>query len=163
MAINLIHITFTINGRKTVKMVRPSLLLIDLIREELKLKGTKPGCLEGECGACTVLVNGVAINSCLYPAVNIDGKEVITIEGISSPVQPIHPVQQKMLDHGAIQCGFCSCGIALSIIAFGDQCRKDGIKPTRLDVKKSLAGHLCRCTGYIKIIDAAEDYLSLNN
>lgn len=154
-----IQITFTVNGNKTVKSVKSSLLLIDLIRNELKLKGTKPGCLEGECGACTVLVNGAAINSCLYPAVNIDGKEVITIEGLSTPEHPIHPVQQTMLDHGAVQCGFCSSGIALSIKSYGEQCKKEGISPSRQEVKKSLEGHLCRCTGYVKIIDAAEEYL----
>ena len=160
MSDNVTQISFIINGAKTVKKVKSSILLIDLIRDELKLKGTKPGCLEGECGACAVLVNGEAINSCLYPAVNIDGKELITIEGLGTSQQPIHPVQQSMLDHGAVQCGFCSCGIALSIKAFGDQCKKEGIKPTRQDAKKSLEGHLCRCTGYVKIIDAAEDYLT---
>ncbi|MBI4945680.1 MAG: (2Fe-2S)-binding protein [Bacteroidetes bacterium] len=159
MTDNLTQISFTINGKKSVKWVKSSLMLIDFIRDELKLKGTKPGCLEGECGACTVLVNGDAINSCLYPAVKTDGKDVVTIEGLSVPGQPIHPVQQTMLDHGAVQCGFCSCGIALSIKSYGDRCKKEGIKPSRQDVKKSLEGHLCRCTGYIKIIDAAVDYI----
>lgn len=156
----LITISFTINGKNLTKQLKPSLLLIDLIRDVLKLKGTKPGCLEGECGACTVLVNGVAINSCLYLAVNIHGKELTTIEGLSSVLSPLHPIQEKMLEHGAVQCGFCSCGIVLSTKAFSDECRKEGKKPTRQEVKKSLEGHLCRCTGYIKIIDAVEDYLT---
>ncbi|MFC2114438.1 (2Fe-2S)-binding protein, partial [Bacteroidota bacterium] len=109
-----ISISFTINGKKLSRQIRSSLLLIDLIRNDLKLKGTKPGCLEGECGACTVLVNGAAINSCLYPAVNIHRKEVITIEGLSSMDNPLHPFQEKMLEHGAVQCGFCTCGIVMT-------------------------------------------------
>lgn len=155
----LATIAFTVNGKPLTRDIRPSLLLIDLIRDELKLKGTKPGCLEGECGACTVLVDGAAVNSCLYPAVNIHGKELVTIEGLSTLQRPLHPVQEKMIEHGAVQCGFCSCGIAMTILAFGDECRREGRTPTRQDVKKSLEGHLCRCTGYIKIIDAAEDYV----
>ncbi len=155
-----ITLSFTINGEKQTKQVSPSLLLIDLIRDKLKLKGTKPGCLEGECGACTVLVNGSAINSCLYLAVNIDQKDITTIEGLSTVENPLHPIQSKMLEHGAVQCGFCSCGIVLSIKAFGDECMREGNMPTRQEVKKSLEGHLCRCTGYVKIIDAAEDYLT---
>ena len=156
----LVTISFTINGKNLTKQLKPSLLLIDLIRDILKLKGTKPGCLEGECGACTVLVNGAAVNSCLYLAVNIHGKALVTIEGLSTVERPLHPIQQKMLEHGAVQCGFCSCGIVLTIRAYSDECRKEGKIPTRQEVKKSLEGHLCRCTGYIKIIDAAEDYLT---
>ena len=155
----LVTISFAVNGENLVKQVKPSLLLIDLIRNELNLTGTKPGCHEGECGACTVLVNGKAINSCLYLAVNIHGKELTTIEGLSTVENPLHPVQQKMLEHGAVQCGFCSCGIVISTKAFGDECKKEGVVPSRQEIKKSLEGHICRCTGYIKIIDAAEDYL----
>ncbi len=153
-------IKFNVNGQEKHLRIKSSLLLIDLIRDVLKLKGTKPGCLEGECGACTVLVNGAAVNSCLYLAVNIHGKELVTIEGLSTVEHPLHPIQQKMLEHGAVQCGFCSCGIVLETKAFSDECRKEGKIPTRREVKKSLEGHLCRCTGYIKIIDAAEDYLT---
>jgi len=153
-----VTISFTINGENLTKQVKPSLLLIDLIRDDLTLKGTKPGCLEGECGACTVLVNGAAVNSCLYLAVNIHGKKLITIEGLGSAENPLHPIQEKMLEHGAVQCGFCTCGIVLTTKAFSDECKQKEIIPTRQEVKKSLEGHLCRCTGYIKIIDAVEDY-----
>lgn len=153
---NLKQITFIINGEKTVKQVKPSLLLIELIRDELKLKGTKPGCLEGECGACTVLIDNVAINSCMYLAINIEGKSITTIEGLGTIEKPLDLVQEKMLEHGAVQCGFCTSGVVLSIKAFSEKCKNDGIIPTRDEVKKSLEGHLCRCTGYIKIIDAAE-------
>ena len=153
---NLTRITFTINGEKMVKTIKPSMLLIELIRDELKLKGTKPGCLEGECGACTVIVDKAAINSCLYLAINIEGKSITTIEGLGTIDEPLDIVQEKMLDHGAVQCGFCTSGVVLSTKAFSEKCKTDGIVPSRQDVKKSLEGHLCRCTGYIKIIDAAE-------
>src|ERR1035437_9774801 len=99
MGNNLTQITFTINGEKTIRDVKPSLLLIDLIRDELKMKGTKPGCLEGECGACTVLVNGAAINSCMFLAINIEGKSVTTIEGLGTIENPLDLVQEKMLEH----------------------------------------------------------------
>ncbi len=132
------------------------MLLIDLIRDELKLKGTKPACLEGECGACTVIVNGCAINSCLYLAINVNGKEVTTVEGLGNSEVPLNKVQIKMIEHGAVQCGFCTSGIVLATTAFSDKCISEGIRPTRDEVKKSLEGNLCRCTGYVKIIDAAE-------
>ncbi len=156
----LTTIGFTINGRREKVEIPTSLLLIDLLRDVLKLKGTKPGCREGECGACTLLIDGKAINSCLYPAVNIDGKNITTIEGLSSPVNPLHPAQQKMIEHGAIQCGFCSCGIVMTAIALGDECKDAGLRPNRDEIKKGLEGHLCRCTGYVKIVDAVEDYIS---
>jgi len=150
------QITFRINKKTMTKDVKPSLLLIDLIRNNLKLKGTKPGCMEGECGACSVIVNGDAINSCLYLAINVNGKEVTTIEGLGDNENPLDNVQEKMVEHGAIQCGFCTSGIVLTTKAYSDKCIEDGVTPNREEVKKSLEGNLCRCTGYIKIIDAAE-------
>ena len=149
-------ITFTVNGREISKDIKPSTLLIDLIREDLQLKGTKPGCLEGECGACTVLVDGAAINSCLYLALNINGKDLTTIEGLSTVDNPLHPVQEELIDHGGVQCGFCTSGMALTIKATNDKFKKEGKKPSRAETAKSLEGNLCRCTGYVKIIDAAE-------
>ncbi len=153
-----IKITFTINGKQVEMTVPPSMLLIDLIREELGLKGTKPGCLEGECGACTVLVNGDPVNSCLYLAINIDRKELTTIEGLSgdSKDQPFDLVQEAMINYGAIQCGFCTPGMIMTIKAFQNECRKNNIIPDRDTIKKALAGNLCRCTGYTKIIEAVE-------
>ena len=150
------QITFKINGGSISKDVKPSLLLIDLIRDHLKLKGTKPGCLEGECGACSVIVNGDAINSCMYLAININGKEVTTIEGLGDNENPLDNVQEKMVEHGGVQCGFCTPGMVMTTKAYSDKCMAEGITPTREDVKKSLEGNLCRCTGYVKIIDAAE-------
>lgn len=153
---NLIEIKFELNGKTISRKVKPGLLLIDMIRDELKLKGTKPGCLEGECGACSVIINGDAINSCMYLAINVDGKKVTTIEGLGTQDNPLDLVQEKMLDHGAVQCGFCSSGIIMSIKAYSDKMKAAGKTPTRDEVKKSLEGNLCRCTGYVKIIDAAE-------
>jgi carbon-monoxide dehydrogenase small subunit len=149
-------ITFKINGESISKVVKPSLLLIDLIRDELKLIGTKPGCLEGECGACSVIVNGAAINSCMYLAINVDGKEITTIEGLGDHENPLDNVQEKMVEHGGVQCGFCTPGMVMTTKAYSDKCKEEGIIPTRDEVKKSLEGNLCRCTGYAKIIDAAE-------
>ena len=153
---NWIEINFVINGEKISRRVKPGLLLIDMIRDELKLKGTKPGCMEGECGACTVIIDGDAINSCMYLAINVDGKEVTTIEGLGSIENPLENVQEKMLDHGAVQCGFCTSGMVLTTKAYSDKMKSLGKTPTRDEVKKSLEGNLCRCTGYVKIIDAAE-------
>jgi len=140
------------------KVINPSLLLIDFIRDGLSLKGTKPGCLEGECGACTVLVNGSAVNSCLYLAININGKEVTTIEGLTlkDKESSLDSVQEAMIKHGAIQCGFCTPGMAISIKAFHIQCKEKKVIPSRDEIKKSLEGNLCRCTGYTKIIEAVE-------
>lgn len=150
------EITFTINEKSITMNVTLSLLLIDLIRGKLKLKGTKPGCLEGECGACSVIINGDVINSCLYLAININGKKVTTIEGLGNQTNPLHNVQEKMVEHGAVQCGFCTSGMVMATKAYSDKCIEKGITPSRGEVKKSLEGNLCRCTGYVKIIDAAE-------
>ncbi len=132
--------------------------MIDLIREELGLKGTKPGCLEGECGACSVLINGVAINSCLYLAINIDGKAITTIEGFSSEGK-LDDVQEALIQHGAVQCGFCSSGMAVTIKSMQKHYHNEKRIPVREEIQKGLEGNLCRCTGYVKIIDAAEDIL----
>ena len=148
-------ITFTINGRTVESEIRPSALLVDLIREDLGLKGTKTGCRDGQCGACTVLVDGVAINSCLYLAANVDGKALTTIEGLSDDAG-LGAVQRAIVEFGAVQCGFCTSGMIMSIEAFKRQCDADRVVPDRETIKKNLAGNLCRCTGYHKIIDAVE-------
>jgi carbon-monoxide dehydrogenase small subunit len=133
-------------------------LLIDLIREDLGLKGTKPGCRDGQCGACTVLVDGVAVNSCLYLAANIDGKELTTVEGLSGDAEDprLDSVQRAIVEFGAVQCGFCTSGMIMAIESFKRQCDADHVVPDRESIKKSLDGNLCRCTGYHKIIDAVE-------
>lgn len=159
MKTNTTNITFTINGNQAEMTIPSSMMLISLIREKIGLKGTKPGCGEGECGACTVLVDGNPINSCLYLAVNIDGKELTTVEGL-----PMHegqdatldPVQEAMVQHGGIQCGYCTPGMVMSIKAFQQHCEANRVVPDREEIKKALEGNLCRCTGYTKIIDAVE-------
>lgn len=151
-------ISFSINGEKITREIRPSLLLIDLIRDELGLKGTKPGCLEGECGACTVLVDGKGINSCMYLAVNAHEKEVITIEGLSQNGDP-EPVQEAMIRAGGIQCGFCTPGMIMAIKALQNSAGEKEIPLDRDHISKQLEGNLCRCTGYVKILNAAEKVL----
>ncbi|MBI2267791.1 MAG: (2Fe-2S)-binding protein [Armatimonadetes bacterium] len=151
------EIAFTINGRKVKTRVPPSMLLLDLIRDELSLKGTKPGCLEGECGACSVLIDGSAVNSCLYLAVNTHGKEVTTIEGLSGDGPD--PVLESLIRNGAIQCGFCSPGMAIAIKSLQNRFSSHPTLPDREMIKKGLEGNLCRCTGYVKILDAAEEVL----
>lgn len=149
-------ISFSLNGRVIEQEIASSMLLIDLIREELKLKGTKPGCLEGECGSCTVLIDGIAVNSCLYLAINVDGKSITTIEGLSRGENPLNEVQKSLVKHGAVQCGFCTSGMVMAIKSFKDRCDEENYKPDRDEIKKNLEGNICRCTGYVKIIDAAE-------
>ncbi len=158
MKSDAIQISFTINGKPMEMAITPSLLLIELLREELGLSGTKPGCLEGECGACTVLIDGEPVNSCLYLAVNVHGKEVTTIEGLSSgdPAGTLDPVQEAVIRHGGVQCGFCTPGMIMAIKAFHQHCRANRIVPDREQIKSAIAGNLCRCTGYTKIIDAVE-------
>ncbi|MBI4648482.1 MAG: (2Fe-2S)-binding protein [Bacteroidia bacterium] len=149
------EIEFTVNGAKLKRKIPCSMLLLDLIRDELSLTGTKPGCNEGECGACTVLVNGFAVNSCLYPAVNIHGKKLTTIEGMLNGTK-LDPVQEALIKYGAVQCGFCTSGMVMSIKSFQNICNNNKITPSRDEIKKSIEGNLCRCTGYVSIIEAIE-------
>ena len=154
-------ITFQLNGKAVSCEVNPSVLLLDLLREHFGLKGAKPGCREGECGACTVLLDGMPINSCLFLAINADGKKITTIEGLTKDDGSLDLVQHSLVQHGAVQCGFCTSGMALSIKGLKNKhAKKSGKKitssPDREEIKKYLEGNLCRCTGYVKIIDAAE-------
>lgn len=158
------EISFTLNGKKVSCKIKASTVLLDLIRDYFELKGTKPGCNEGECGACTVLVNDAPVNSCLFLAVNAHGKNITTIEGLISSDGTLHPVQESLVSSGAVQCGFCTSGMAMSITALINQYENmhhvpGEVRheiPTRDEIKKYLEGNLCRCTGYVKIIDAAE-------
>lgn len=124
---------------------------MDLLRESLGLTGTKRGCGSGECGACTVLVDGKAVNSCIYPALKVDQCRVLTVEGLGSEEKP-HPLQQAFLEEGAVQCGFCTPGMLMSSYALLQKNKN----PTTEQIKESIAGNLCRCTGYIKIINAVK-------
>ncbi len=148
-------IAFKVNG-ETVQVDSPPMArLLDVLREECRLTGSKEGCGEGECGACAVLVDGVAVNSCLIPVAQVDGCVVQTVEGIAEDGR-LHQVQQAFLDHGAAQCGICTPGFIVMAKALLD----DNPHPSRREVREALAGNLCRCTGYQKIIDAVVDALS---
>ena len=124
-------------------------LLVDLIRQDLGLTGTKKGCGTGDCGSCTIILDGRAVKSCLILAVEVDGSEILTIEGLQSGGK-LHPLQEAFIQYGAIQCGFCSPGMMMTAKAFLDRCPE----PTEEEVKMALSGNLCRCTGYRKIIEA---------
>lgn len=157
MTENKVEISFILNGEAIQIEIPPHLTLLSLIRENLSLRGTKPGCNEGECGACTVLIEGEAVNSCIYLALNIDGKDVVTVEGLSGEDQAVlDPVQEALIQHGAVQCGFCTPGMVMSIKSFLGECEESRLVPDRDAIKKNLEGNLCRCTGYVKIVDAVE-------
>ena len=142
-------ISFLINGQVRDVIVTPNITLAELLREQLDLTGTKKGCEVGECGSCTVLVDGKPALSCSTLAIAVRDKAILTIEGLAQGSQ-LHPLQQAFIDHGAIQCGFCTPGVILMAKAMLDE----NPNPTRADVKEALGGNLCRCTGYVKIIDA---------
>ena len=140
---------FKINGRIYEVIVTPNLTLSELIREQLDLTGTKHACEVGQCGSCTVLVEGKPTLACSALAVAVRDKEILTIEGLSRGTK-LHPLQRAFIDHGAIQCGFCTPGMILMAKALLDE----NPSPTKQEVKEGLGGNLCRCTGYVKIIDA---------
>jgi carbon-monoxide dehydrogenase small subunit len=146
----MIDIRFTLNGERVRAEVFPMLPASKLLRERFDLTGTKPGCGEGECGACTILLDGEAVNSCLLPAALLDGREVLTIEGLESPEGELHPVQQAFVEAGAVQCGFCTPGMIMRTVAF----LREHPEPTDGQIARSIEGNLCRCTGYVKIVDA---------
>ncbi len=144
-------ITLTVNDKKYELAIAPNKTLTQVLREDLDLLGTKEGCGIGDCGACTVILNGRAVNSCLVLAVQANGAEITTIEGVADgPV--LHPIQQTFVDMGAIQCGFCTPGMILSAKSLLDK----NPAPTELDVREALSGNLCRCTGYQKIVEAVK-------
>lgn len=147
-------INFKVNGKSYSIDVLVGETLLDVLRDKLNLKGTKKGCSVGECGACTVEIDGKTIDSCLYLAIWADGKSVVTIEGIEKNNQ-LNKVQKAYLKHGAIQCGFCSPGF---IVQTTNILKNKNIK-TREDIRRNLAGNMCRCTGYEKIVDAVEELI----
>ncbi|MCP4369123.1 MAG: (2Fe-2S)-binding protein [Deltaproteobacteria bacterium] len=146
------NISFLLNGDKISYEVKDHWTLLHLLREEMGLIGTKEGCGNGECGACTVIVDKLAINSCLYLAVEADGKIIETIEGLASTEGALHPIQQSFVDNGGIQCGFCTPGMIMSSKALLDE----NPKANRKEIKHALAGNICRCTGYIQIFRSVE-------
>lgn len=143
-------IDFTLNGREVSAEVESHKMLLQVLRDTFQLTGTKDGCGQGECGACTVLVDDKSINSCLYPAFEVEGKSVTTIEGLVGEGNKLHPIQEAFVENGGIQCGFCTPGMIMSAKALLDE----NPDPTDEEIKKGISGNLCRCTGYVQIIDS---------
>jgi carbon-monoxide dehydrogenase small subunit len=148
-------IRFTVNDQDVAVASPPMARLLDVLREDVRLTGTKEGCGEGECGACTVLIDGVAVNSCLVPVIQASGCHITTVEGLATDGR-LHPVQEAFLRFGGAQCGICTPGFLVTAKALLDK----NPHPTRSETREALAGNLCRCTGYQKIIDAVTEALS---
>jgi aerobic-type carbon monoxide dehydrogenase small subunit (CoxS/CutS family) len=143
-------ITFTVNGNKRTATVDPELRLLDVIRDELHLTGTKRGCDNYTCGTCVVVVNGKAVKSCAYPLTRLEGAEVLTVEGLAEGTE-LHPIQQALIDAGAVQCGFCTPGIIMELYALFTE----NLDATEEQILSALDKHLCRCTGYEAIWEGA--------
>lgn len=141
-------VKFRLNGKEQTAEVSAGMTLSVLLREMLQRTGTKVGCNSGDCGACTVIMDGLAVKSCILPALKIDGTDIVTIEGLAK--EGLHPLQQKFVEHAAIQCGFCTPGMILAAKAFLD----DNPNPTEEEVRIAIAGNICRCTGYTKPVEA---------
>ncbi len=145
-------ITVTINEMEYTRKVEPRLLLSDFLRHELGLTGTHVGCEQGACGACTILVNGESMRSCLIFAIQTDGQNLTTVEGLGKDKENLHPLQQSFWEAHGLQCGFCTPGILMTILPF----LKENPDPTEDEIREALSGNLCRCTGYQHIVDAVK-------
>ena len=152
MKLDMISINFTINGKKQHLDISAGMTALELIRDTLELKGTKEGCGIGECGACTIIVDGRAVNACLMFAAQLDGREISTVESLDQTGQ-LHPIQAAFADQHAVQCGFCTPGLLMSTRAL----LTEKSNPDRSEIVKAISGNLCRCTGYHSIIAAIED------
>ena len=144
-------LSFTLNGDPTEVIVKDNMTLLDLLRDKLGLTGTKKGCEQGECGACTVMLDGKPVNSCCTLAVECEGREVVTIEGIAKGGK-LHPIQRQFIEKWALQCGYCTPGMIMSAKALLDH----NPHPTELEIREAIEGNLCRCTGYAKIVEAIQ-------
>lgn len=151
MKTQLVPIEIVVNGVKYRETVALFTTLLDLLREGIGLKGTKKGCNSGHCGACTVIMDGRTVNSCLTLAIQADAKEIVTIEGLSLG-KNLHPLQEAFIEEGAVQCGFCTPGMIMSAKALLDEIKD----PSEKEIREALSGNLCRCTGYIKIVEAVQ-------
>jgi len=146
------EVSFELNGNVIRCEVTPKLTLLRLLRDELKLTGSKNGCEKGDCGSCSVIIDGEIKNSCIYPARNLDGKVVLTIEGIANPDGSPNDLQAAFLEYGATQCGYCTPGMIMA----GEALLIQNAAPSRAEIREGIAGNLCRCTGYQQIVDAIE-------
>ncbi|UCD83177.1 MAG: (2Fe-2S)-binding protein [Desulfobacterales bacterium] len=152
MGKNSYHLRFILNGEEKALDIEPGISALELIRDVLDFKGTKEGCGIGECGACTIVVDGRAVNACLMFAAQLDGRDVLTVEGLNRD-EGLHPIQQSFAERHAVQCGFCTPGILMSTHAL----LAENPQPKRDEIIKAVAGNLCRCTGYQSIIAGIED------
>jgi aerobic carbon-monoxide dehydrogenase small subunit len=148
-SIEKLELHCTVNGQQRSFLAYPMERLLDVLREQLHLTGTKEGCGEGECGACSIFINGRIVNSCLVPAVQAEGAEIRTIEGVADD-QQLHAVQQAFIDCGGAQCGICTPGMVLAAVSLLER----NPNPSDVDIRTGLAGNLCRCTGYMKIFES---------
>ena len=154
---NIVHMT--VNGKEVELAVDPRESLVETLRERLGLTSVKRGCGVGECGACTVLIDGVAIDACLYLTMWAEGKHILTTEGLKSPTGELTPIQQAFIDEAAVQCGFCTPGLIMT----GVELVESGKKYTREELRKLISGHLCRCTGYENILNAMEKIVGIDS
>ncbi len=155
--LNIVHMT--VNGKEVELAVDPRESLVETLRERLGLTSVKRGCGVGECGACTVLIDGVAIDACLYLTMWAEGKHILTTEGLKSPTGELTPIQQAFIDEAAVQCGFCTPGLIMT----GVELVESGKKYTREELRKLISGHLCRCTGYENILNAMEKIVGIDS
>ena len=155
--LNIVHMT--VNGKEVELAVDPRESLVETLREKLNLTSVKRGCGVGECGPCTVLIDGVAIDACLYLTMWAEGKHILTTEGLKSPTGELTPIQQAFIDEAAVQCGFCTPGLIMT----GVELVESGRKYTREELRKLISGHLCRCTGYENILNAIEKVVGVDS
>lgn len=148
----MLPVTVTVNGRSYERRIEPRLLLSDFLRHELHLSGTHVGCEHGVCGACTILLDGQPVRSCLLFAVQANGCEITTVEGLSSDPDDLHPLQEAFWEAHGLQCGFCTSGILMTLVPF----LKENLDPTEEEIRYAISGNLCRCTGYQHIVDAVK-------
>ena len=145
-------ISFVLNGEQVVADVDPQWTLLHTLSKVFGLTGAKEGCGVGECGACTVIVEGQAVNSCLFPVIEVEGKEVTTIEGVAALDGTLHPIQQTFIDNNGVQCGYCTSGMIMSAKALLDK----KANPTEEEIRMAIAGNICRCTGYVQVVESIQ-------
>ncbi len=149
---NNISVSFNLNGDPVTAAVPMGWTLLKTLRDRFELTGAKEGCGVGDCGACTVIVDGDAVNACLYPIPEIEGKKVLTIEGVAKPDGSLHPIQKAFIENNGVQCGFCTSGMIMSAKAL----LEENSDPTETDIRTAISGNLCRCTGYVQIVESIE-------